>query len=122
MQYRLGFSASGRIDSARGNLGTSLPRKARLLTRFTDEVVIAYDNDEAGKKPRSGRRYSGKARLRVRVLSLTGHKDPMVHREKRRGGIPAAAGKSHPAVDFQLRRNPGKIQFKQYRGKGGLLE
>ena len=39
------------FDSAVASLGTSLtPEQARLLSRYTSEVIIAYDNDGAGKK------------------------------------------------------------------------
>ena len=37
------------FDSAVASLGTSLtPEQARLLSRYTNEVIIAYDNDGAG--------------------------------------------------------------------------
>ena len=39
------------FDSAVASLGTSLtPEQARLITRYTKQVVIAYDNDPAGQK------------------------------------------------------------------------
>ena len=47
------------FDSAVASLGTSLtPEQARLISRYTNEVIIAYDN------------------LKVRVLRMTGAKDP----------------------------------------------
>lgn len=66
------------FDSAVASLGTSLtPEQARLISRYTGEVVIAYDADEAGKK--AAQRAIGlleKLELRVRVLTVTGAKDP----------------------------------------------
>lgn len=48
MMHQAGF------DGAVASLGTSLtPEQARLISHYTNEVIIAYDNDGAGKKPRS---------------------------------------------------------------------
>ena len=66
------------FDSAVASLGTSLtPEQARLLSRYTSEVIIAYDNDTAGIK--AAQRAIGileRLDLKVRVLRLTGAKDP----------------------------------------------
>ena len=66
------------FDSAVASLGTSLtPEQARLLSRYTDTVIIAYDNDNAGQK--ASQRAIGileKLDLKVKVLSLSGAKDP----------------------------------------------
>ena len=66
------------FDSAVASLGTSLtPEQARLISRYTGEVIIAYDNDGAGRK--AAQRAIGileKLDLKVRVLSMEGAKDP----------------------------------------------
>ena len=66
------------FDSAVASLGTSLtPEQARLLSRYTNQIIIAYDNDGAGKK--ASQRAIGileKLDLKVKVLALTGAKDP----------------------------------------------
>ena len=66
------------FDSAVASLGTSLTsEQARLISRFTNEVIIAYDNDGAGQK--AAQRAIGileKLDLKVRVLQLSGAKDP----------------------------------------------
>ncbi len=66
------------FDSAVASLGTSLtPEQARLISRYASEVIIAYDNDGAGKK--AAQRAIGileKLDLKVRVLSMEGAKDP----------------------------------------------
>ncbi len=66
------------FDSAVASLGTSLtPEQARLISRYTGEVIIAYDNDGAGIK--AAQRAIGileKLDLKVRVLRLSGAKDP----------------------------------------------
>lgn len=46
----LGVVASG-AEGAVAGMGTSLTRpQAKLLARFADEVIVAYDGDEAGEK------------------------------------------------------------------------
>ena len=66
------------FDSAVASLGTSLtPEQARLISRYTNEVIIAYDNDGAGIK--ASQRAIGileRLDMKVRVLRLTGAKDP----------------------------------------------
>ena len=66
------------FDSAVASLGTSLtPEQARLLSRYTDQVIIAYDNDGAGIK--ASQRAIGileKLDVKVKVLRLEGAKDP----------------------------------------------
>ena len=66
------------FDSAVASLGTSLtPEQARLLSRYTNEVIIAYDNDGAGIK--AAQRAIGileKLDLKVKVLRMSGAKDP----------------------------------------------
>ena len=66
------------FDSAVASLGTSLtPEQARLLSRYTNQVIIAYDNDRAGIK--AAQRAIGileKLDLKVKVLRLNGAKDP----------------------------------------------
>lgn len=66
------------FDSAVASLGTSLtPEQARLISRYTNEVIIAYDNDGAGIK--ASQRAIGileKLDIKVKVLRLSGAKDP----------------------------------------------
>ena len=39
------------FDNAVATLGTALtPEQARLISHYTDEVILAYDSDEAGQK------------------------------------------------------------------------
>ena len=66
------------FDCAVASLGTSLtPEQARLLSRYTGEVILCYDSDGAGKK--AAQRAIGileKLDMKVRVLQVTGAKDP----------------------------------------------
>lgn len=66
------------FDSAVASLGTSLtPEQARLISRYKNEVVIAYDSDGAGQK--AAQRAIGILEpldLKVKVLQMDGAKDP----------------------------------------------
>ena len=66
------------FDSAVASLGTALTaEQARLISRYTNEVVIAYDNDGAGLK--AAQKAIGifeKLDVKVRVLRMSGAKDP----------------------------------------------
>lgn len=70
--YQAGF------DCAVASLGTSLTAAhARLLSRFTKEVVIAYDSDTAGvSAAQRAILLLEKTGLKVRVLKMRGAKDP----------------------------------------------
>jgi DNA primase len=60
------------------SLGTSLtPEQARLMSRYVNEVVIAYDNDGAGQKAaQRAITILEKLDMRVRVLRMEGATDP----------------------------------------------
>ncbi len=66
------------FDSAVASLGTSLtPDQARLISRYTQQVVIAYDADAAGQK--AAQRAIGILQpldLKIKVLKIPGAKDP----------------------------------------------
>lgn len=59
-------------------LGTALTaEQARLMKRYTDEVVLSYDSDEAGQKAtKRAMQIFTSSGLKVRVLQLRGGKDP----------------------------------------------
>lgn len=66
------------LDCAVASLGTALTAEhAKLLSRFTKEVVICYDSDRAGVSA-ANRAIAllEKNDLKVRVLQVTGAKDP----------------------------------------------
>lgn len=70
--YEAGFS------NAVASLGTALTdSQARLLQRFTDEVVIAFDGDAAGEAATwRGLEILRNRGLKVRVVELPGGEDP----------------------------------------------
>ena len=104
------------FDSAVASLGTSLtPEQARLISRYANEVIIAYDNDGAGKK--AAQRAIGileKLDLKVRVLAMSGAKDPDEYIQTRG----AAAFRnllegSEDQVDYRLRSVLDKYDLSQ---------
>lgn len=66
------------LDCAVASLGTSLTaEQARLISNYVKEVIIAYDGDSAGQN--ASQRAIGileKLDLKVKVLKITGAKDP----------------------------------------------
>lgn len=66
------------IEEAVASMGTSLTSdQARLLSRYTEEVVIAYDRDAAGESSAlRGMLILRQAGLRVKVASLPPEEDP----------------------------------------------
>ena len=66
------------FDNAVATLGTALtPEQARLISHYTDEVILAYDSDEAGQKAtRRATALFDEIGVKVRVLKIEGAKDP----------------------------------------------
>ncbi len=66
------------FDCAVASLGTALTEEhAALLTRYTDQVVLIYDGDEAGQRAtRRAIPILEKAGLQVKVLKMKDAKDP----------------------------------------------
>lgn len=66
------------FDCAVASLGTALTdEQAKLMTRYTKEVVICYDSDGAGQKAaQRAIDILNRAGLEVRVLRIPGAKDP----------------------------------------------
>ncbi|MEI3112267.1 MAG: toprim domain-containing protein, partial [Oscillospiraceae bacterium] len=68
----------GGFDCAVASLGTSLTEDhARLISRYTKEVILAYDGDAAGvNAAQRAIPILDKTGLHVRVLQMRGAKDP----------------------------------------------
>lgn len=66
------------FENAVATLGTALTaEQARLMTKYTKKVIISYDSDEAGQRAADRAiRLLGEVGLDVRVLKLSGAKDP----------------------------------------------
>ncbi|MEG2720369.1 MAG: DNA primase, partial [Oscillospiraceae bacterium] len=66
------------FNNAVAGLGTALTEEqAHLLSRYTSEVVICYDSDEAGQKAaKKAISIFSKTTLRIKVIQMQGGKDP----------------------------------------------
>lgn len=93
------------FDCAVASLGTALTADhANLLSRYTKEVLLAYDGDEAGTA--AANRAIGileRTGLAVKVLRLIGAKDPDEFiRKNGREAFAALINRSEHHVDFRL--------------------
>lgn len=95
------------INNAVATLGTALTEEqARLIARYAKDVVLCYDTDEAGVKAtmRAIEIFS-KTDVRVKVLSLSGAKDPDEYIKSHGGGSEAflqAVKGAVPATLFRI--------------------
>lgn len=108
MMHQAGF------DGAVASLGTSLtPEQARLISHYVNEVIIAYDNDGAGKK--AAQRAIGlleKLDLKVKVLSMSGAKDPDEYiKTKGADAFRNLLEKSENHIEYRLQRVTDKYDL-----------
>lgn len=100
----IAIQAAG-FENAVATLGTAItPEHARMLARYTRQVVINYDSDEAGQKAASkAMRLLDEVGLDVRVLKLTGAKDADEYIHKfGADAFRKMLGDSRLPFDFQL--------------------
>ena len=119
MMHQAGF------DGAVASLGTSLtPEQARLISHYTNEVIIAYDNDGAGKK--ASQRAIGlleKLDIKVKVLSMSGAKDPDEYiKTKGADAFRNLIDKSENHIDYQLRSVTDKYDLTADEQKVAFLK
>ena len=93
------------FDSAIASLGTSLTNEqARLISRYKNEVILAYDSDGAGVK--ASQRAIGileKLDVKVKVLRWEGAKDPDEYIQLRgAGAFRNLIEKSESQIDYRL--------------------
>ncbi len=105
-------------------LGTALTQEqARLVARYTDEVILSYDSDEAGQKAtRRAIGIFGQTGLKIRVLKLTGGKDPdeiikNYGREKFQKLLDGAAND----IEYGILRERDKYDMSSIDGKSKFL-
>lgn len=106
--YQAGF------DCAVASLGTALtPDHAKLLSRFTKEVVISYDADEAGVHAANRAiPLLEKTGLQVRVLRIPGAKDPDEYiRKNGRESFARILEQSENYVEYNLRQLQSRYQL-----------
>ena len=113
------------FDSAVASLGTALtPEQARLMSRYTNEVILAYDSDAAGQK--ASQRAIGileRLDMKVRVLHMEGAKDPDEFiRARGADAFRALLEGSEDQVDWRLNEITKKYDLKQPDQKVAFLK
>lgn len=105
-------------------LGTALTQEqARLVARYADEVVLSYDSDEAGQKAtKRAIEIFSKTGVKIRVLKLTGGKDPdeiikKFGKEKFKSLIEGAAND----IEYSILRERDKYDLDSIDGKTKFL-
>lgn len=105
-------------------LGTALTsEQARLISRYTQEVILSYDSDEAGQKAtKRAIGIFGETGLKIRVLKLTGGKDPdeiikNYGREKFQNLLDGAAND----IEYGILRERDKYDVETNDGKSKFL-
>ena len=105
-------------------LGTALTQEqARLVARYADEVILSYDSDEAGQKAtKRAIEIFGQTGVKIRVLKLTGGKDPdeiikNYGREKFQNLLDGAAND----IEYGILRERDKYDLESLDGKSKFL-
>ena len=113
------------FDCAVASLGTSLtPEQARLMSRYTENVVIAYDSDGAGMKAaQRAIPLLEKAGLQVRVLRMEGAKDPDEFIKSRGAdAFEILLEKSENHIEYRLLSLKGSYDTDTDQGRIGYLK
>lgn len=108
------------FPEAVATLGTALTSdQARLMKRHADEIVIAYDSDQAGQRATDRAiRILGDAGLKTRILTLPGAKDPDEYlRQHSPDLLRAQLNKSEGAMDFRLQQAARSFDLEDAAGR-----
>ena len=112
------------FTNAVASLGTALTREqAGLISRYTEEVILSYDADEAGQEAtKKAIRLFGETGVKLRVLRLEGGKDPdeiikTYGRERFKALLDGAANN----VEYRLLKAREKYDVEFPDGRVGFL-
>ncbi|MBC8584497.1 DNA primase [Youxingia wuxianensis] len=113
------------FDNAVATLGTSLTsEQSRLISQYAQNVTIAYDSDGAGQTAtRRAIGLFGETGIKVRVLSMTGAKDPDEYIKKygaERFGILIDGAAN--ATEFEIAKLKRQYDVETADGKVGFLK
>lgn len=104
------------IDSAVASLGTAFTdQQAQLLSRYKDQVILAYDSDTAGINATSkAMKILSKLDVKVRVLRMEGVKDPDEYiKLKGADAFKKLIDDSESRMDYRLRLIEEKYDLNQ---------
>ena len=112
------------FENAVAGLGTAFtPEQAKLISKYAEEVILSYDNDEAGQNAtRKAIGILSRTPLRIRVARLQGGKDPdeiikKYGKDKMRQILSSAVGD----VEFDLQRAQQGFDLQTSDGKVAYL-
>lgn len=106
-------------------LGTALTEEqVKLISRYTSEVALCYDNDEAGQKAaQRAIAMFGKSPVKVRVIKLSGGKDPdeiiKNHGKERFRALYQGASNE---IEYKLLRERDRFDVRTADGRRDFLE
>ncbi len=115
----------GGFGNAVATLGTALTgEQARMIAQYADTVVIAYDSDGAGQTAtKRAINIFGEIGLKVKVLSMTGAKDPDEYIKKYGAQrFKLLLDGSSGAMDFEIAKLKAKYDLETDEGKVGYLK
>lgn len=115
----------GGFGNAVATLGTALTgEQARMIAQYADTVVIAYDSDGAGQTAtKRAINIFGEIGLKVKVLSMTGAKDPDEYIKKYGAQrFKLLLDGSSGAMDFEIAKLKAKYDMETDEGKVGYLK
>lgn len=102
------------------SMGTSLTQEqARLLKRYTDNILISYDGDSAGQKANMrGLDILKKEWLNVKVVPLPEGLDPDdVIKQRGTDGYQSCLNAAIPLIDYKLKTARGKLDISNNEDK-----
>lgn len=113
------------FDCAVASLGTALTaEQARLMSRYTQNVVISYDNDGAGQK--AAQRAIGifeSTGMSVKVLRMSGAKDPDEYIKKfGTDAFSLLLDRSENHIEYRLLSVKSKYDLENDDGRLGFLK
>lgn len=113
------------IENTVATLGTAItPNQARLISHYADEVIIAYDNDEAGQNAaKKAISHFSDVGLHTRILHMESAKDPDEYIKK--FGVQRflqLIKNSHDANNFMLDNCEKGLEISTEVGKAELLK
>lgn len=113
------------FDNAVATLGTAItPQQANLMKRYTNEVVISYDSDEAGQKATvKAINLLGEAGILARVLHIPEAKDPDEFIKKfGADSFRRLLSKTETAIDYEFGKLKIGVDLNTAAGKTEFLK
>ena len=113
------------FTNAVAGLGTALTEEqAHLLSHYAGEIFICYDSDEAGQKAtRKAINILGKTTLKVRIIHMTGGKDPdEIIQKFGAEGFKRCLDSASNDVEFSLLSERSKYDISSPAGRSDYLK